>query len=157
MTDIMTEILNYTDLPGTEGESIVVYQPLELKEVESNPSDRTTDLENDYKLVRQNMHYQQQMILDVAKIFLETAKNSDTPKHMDAFSNLMAQFSSSNEKLLKLHKEMKDITSTETKIPSPPQGQINIENAKVFMGGPSDLMDHFGDAFETQHGAIEDQ
>ena len=154
--DIMDEILDYTDLPGIDGEEVVTLVPLELKEVESNPDNRIDDLRDDYKLVRQNMHYQQQMLFDVAKAFLETAKNSETAKNIDAFSNLMNQFSASNEKLLKLHKEMRDITGEVDK-KTPQSSPVNISNANVFVGGPTDIMDQYGDAFEAVHGVVDEQ
>lgn len=57
--DIMQQILDCTDLPGMEGEELVVYQPLVLEEVQSNPTNRTPDLESDYAIVRKNLHFQQ--------------------------------------------------------------------------------------------------
>ena len=87
----MASLLDIGDLPGITGEEVVVYEPLQLVEVESNPSNRKPDLENDYTVVRRNMHYQSQMLMDAAKIFLETAKNSDSPRHMEVFSTLIGQ------------------------------------------------------------------
>ncbi|AZU98634.1 small terminase protein [Acinetobacter phage AB-Navy71] len=151
MQDIMAQIMDCTDLPGMEGEELVVYKPLELEEVISNPTNRTPDLETDYSIVRKNMHFQQQMLMDAAKIFLETAKNADSPRHMEVFATLMGQMTTTNEKILKLHKEMKDITNeTTTAGKGEERANVNIENAHVFVGGPTDMMDKFGDGFETR-------
>lgn len=151
----MAEILNFTDLPGTGGEELVVYKPLELTEVKSNPTNRAPDLEMDYTITRQNFHYQQQMLLDAAKIFLENAKNSDSPRHMEVFATLMGQMTTTSKELLKLHKEMREITSeTTTAGKTDNSGQVNINNAQVFVGGPTELMDRFGDAFESQNNDI---
>ena len=146
----IAQLLDITDLPGLDGDTVEVYQPLQLIDVESNPQNRTPDLEDDYMIVRKNMHYQSQMLMDAAKIFLETAKNADSPRHMEVFATLMGQMTTSNKELLKLHKEMKEITNEETKTKnSQPQG-MNIQNATIFTGSPSDLMDEIGDCYEAQ-------
>lgn len=144
-------LLDISDLPGITGEEVEVYKPLELIEVKSNPQNRTPDLEDDYGVVRRNMHFQQQMLMDAAKIFLETAKNADSPRHMEVFATLMGQMTATNKEILKLHKEMKDITAEQVGTKnSAPTGQMNIQNATVFMGSPADLMDEVGDAYEAQ-------
>ncbi|QPB12430.1 terminase small subunit [Providencia phage PSTCR6] len=144
----VTKLLDLSDLPGIEGEEIAVYEPLELQEVSSNPTNRKPDLEDDYSIVRRNMHYQSQMLLDAAKIFLETAKNADSPRHMEVFATLMGQMTSTNKEMLKLHKEMKDITNetTSTKGETP---AMNITNANVFMGSPADMLEEYGDTYEA--------
>jgi hypothetical protein len=158
MSDVldMNELLNITDLPGVDGEELVVYEPLELTTVDSNPQNRTVDLEDDYTVVRKNLHFQQQMIFDAAKIFLETAKNADSPRHMEVFSTLMGQMTNTNKEILKLHREMKDITNEQTNVSKdqPAPGSVNIQNAQVFLGGPSDLMDQEGDAFDAANKVV---
>jgi hypothetical protein len=158
MSDVldMNELLNITDLPGVDGEELVVYEPLELTTVDSNPQNRTVDLEEDYTVVRKNLHFQQQMIFDAAKIFLETAKNADSPRHMEVFSTLMGQMTNTNKEILKLHREMKDITNEQTNVSKdqPAPGSVNIQNAQVFLGGPSDLMDQEGDAFDAANKVV---
>lgn len=147
----ITKMMDIGDLPGLTGEEIQVYQPLELVPVESNPQNRAPDLENDYTLVRRNMHYQQQMILDAAKIFLETAKNADSPRHMEVFATLMSQMTNGNKELLKLHKEMKDITAENVGTKGGNQNSgMNIENANIYVGSPTDMMDELGDSYEAQ-------
>ncbi|QEG12859.1 putative terminase small subunit [Klebsiella phage vB_KpnM_Potts1] len=147
----MSKLLDIDSLPGIEGEEIPVYEKLELVEVKSNPNDRKPDLEDDYSVVRKNLHFQQQMLMDAGKIFLETAKNADSPRHMEVFATLMGQMTTTNKEILKLHKEMKEIT--DEKVDTKGQGghqTTNIENATIFMGSPSDLMDEIGDSYEAQ-------
>lgn len=146
----MAKLLDIDGIPGIEGEEIPVYEKLELVEVKSNPQNRTPDLEDDYGVVRKNMHFQQQMLMDAAKIFLETAKNADSPRHMEVFATLMGQMTTTNKEILKLHKEMKDITAEQVGTKGNPQGGMNIQNANVFVGSTSDLMDEYGDAYEAQ-------
>lgn len=145
----MSKIMDIGELPGLEGEEVQVYEPLELVDVNSNPNDREPDLEDDYSLVRKHMHYQQQMLLDAAKIYLQTAKNADSPRHMEVFATLMGQMTTTNKELLKLHKEMKEITAEQVGTKGSQQG-MNIENANVFLGSPTDMMDELGDSYETQ-------
>ncbi|QFR56120.1 small terminase subunit protein [Serratia phage Muldoon] len=148
----IAKLLDITDLPGLTGEEIQVYEKLELTEVKSNPNNRAPDLEDDYTVVRRNMHFQSQMLMDAAKIFLETAKNADSPRHMEVFSTLMGQMTKTNTELLKMHKEMKDITAEQvgTKGGNNQAPSMNIQNATVFMGSPTELMDEVGDAYEAQ-------
>lgn len=142
------KLMDISELPGVTGDEIQVYEPLKLVDVESNPNNRTPDLEDDYIIVRKNMHYQQQMLMDAAKIFLETAKNADSPRHMEVFGTLMGQMTTTNKEILKLHKEMKDITAEQVSTKGGTQS-VNIEQATVFMGSPSDLMDEVGDSYEA--------
>ena len=147
----INKLLDISDLPGIDGEENKVYEPLQLVEVKSNPQNRTPDLEDDYGVVRRNMHFQQQMLMDAAKIFLETAKNADSPRHMEVFATLMGQMTTTNREILKLHKDMKDITSEQVGTKGGvPTGQMNILIATVFMGSPTELMDEIGDAYEAQ-------
>ena len=144
------KLLDIGDLPGVTGEEVIAYEPLVLTPVKSNPNDRKPDLEDDYSVVRRNMHHQSEMLMDAAKIFLETAKNSYSPRHMEVFSTLIGQMTSTNKELLRLHKEMKEITNENTSTKGGGSQQMNIENATVFVGSPSDMMDEFGDAYEAQ-------
>lgn len=147
----IASLMDISELPGIEGEEIEVYAPLELVEVKSNPNDRKPDLEDDYSVVRKNLHFQQQMLMDAGKIFLETAKNADSPRHMEVFATLMGQMTTTNKEILKLHKEMKEIT--DEKVDTKGQGghqTTNIGNATIFMGSPTDLMDEIGDSYEAQ-------
>ncbi|UPW42526.1 terminase small subunit [Salmonella phage CF-SP2] len=145
----ITKLLDIGDLPGIDGEETPVYEKLELVEVKSNPNDRKPDLEDDYKVVRKNMHFQQQMLMDAAKIFLETAKNADSPRHMEVFATLMGQMTTTNKEILKLHKEMKEITAENVGTQGGNQTN-NIENATFYMSSPTDLMDELGDSYESQ-------
>ncbi|EPJ2511848.1 terminase small subunit, partial [Salmonella enterica subsp. enterica serovar Bareilly] len=53
--------------------------------------------------------------------------------------------------ILKLHKDMKEITSEQVGTKSTaPSSQMNIQNATVFMGSPTELMEEVGDAYEAQ-------
>lgn len=137
----VSKLLDISDLPNIEGEEIPIYPPLELKTVRSNLENRRPDLDSDYSIARQNLHFQSQMILDAAKVYLETAKNSESPRHMEVFAALMGQFTNVNKEILKLHKEIKDID---------PKPVVETSQPKTVLGSPLDMMDQFGDSYEAK-------
>lgn len=141
-----TALMDISDIPGFNEEDKVVYEPLVLSEVKSNPNDRKPDLEDDYTIVRRNMHHQAEMLMDAAKVMLETSKNSDSPRHMEVFATLMGQVTATNKEMLRVHKEMKEITNETTATNG---GNTQIENA-FFMGSPSDMLEEFGDTYDVR-------
>lgn len=152
MNDLnLQDLLSVEGLPGIEGEEVAVYEPTVLVDVESNPTNRKTDLESDYSLVRKNLNYQSQMLLEMGKIALENAKNAESPRHVEVFATLMGQMTNTNKELLKIHRDMKDITNEETKTTQQQSGgQMNIESAQVFVGSPSELMMQLGTSQDTK-------
>lgn len=142
-------LMDISDIPGfNDTDNVPVYEPLVLSEVVSNPNNRIPDLEDDYTIVRRNMHHQAEMLMDAAKIMLETSKNSDSPRHMEVFATLMGQVTATNKEMLRVHKEMKEITN-ETTATNKTGITNNIENA-VFMGSPSDMLEEFGDTYDVR-------
>lgn len=142
----MNDLLDFTslkDLSGIEGlngEDVQVYAPLVLQEPISNPNNRKIDQDDDYSLVRRNMHFQTQMMMDMAKIALENAKNADSPRMVEVFSQLMGQMTSTNKEIIKMHKEMKELTSSEPSILGKVQ---NDESGEIieFEGSPDELLE----------------
>lgn len=142
----MNDLLDFTslkDLSGIEGlngEDVQVYAPLVLQEPISNPNNRKIDQDDDYSLVRRNMHFQTQMMMDMAKIALENAKNADSPRMVEVFSQLMGQMTSTNKEIIRMHKEMKELTSSEPSILGKVQ---NDESGEIieFEGSPDELLE----------------
>ncbi|URP85953.1 small terminase protein [Enterobacter phage phi5] len=155
----LQQLLNIDSLPGgvESGEDVVVYEKLELVDVQSHPADRKPDLEEDYTLARKTAHHMNQMIMDMAQIALHNAKNSESPRHVEVFTSLMNQLNVSNIGLMKIHKEMREITEETTKPGAEKSGggsEMNIENATVFVGSPTELMQKYGSAYEPKEGFI---
>lgn len=149
----LQELLSLDNLPGcAEGEEVVVYEKLELKPVESHPYDRKADLETDYAIARKTAHFMNQMIMDMAEISLHNAKNSESPRHVEAFTSLMGQLHQANTAFMKIHKDMREITEekTTTSSKTPEGGNMNIENATVFVGSPTELMQKVGSAYDPK-------
>lgn len=140
----MKSLLDVSGLPVFDENSMpVVYEPTVLKEVVSNPANRAQDLQDDYSFARQSINQQQQMMMAMAAIALENAKNSESPNQLNSFVQLMAAMTSNTKEILKIHKEMDAITSEKTKASTETpkdQPSMNIENATVFVGTPSELM-----------------
>lgn len=160
MTDVdIGKLLDVSGLPMClDDDSMpVVYEPTVLVEIESNPQDRSKDLEEDYKLARQGLNYQQQMLMAMGKIALENAKNSESPRHVDSFVNLMNSMTVVNKEVLRVHKEMTAITNEgiSTKKGNGEQPTMNIENATVFVGTPAELMAREGTQLEANSRNIE--
>lgn len=132
----MAELLSLEGLPGLEGEELPVYKPLVLEEVDSNPTNRKPDIEDDYSLVRRNLHFQSQMLMDMAKIALENAKNAESPRHVEVFATLMGQMTATNKELLRVHKDMKDITDEKVIT-----GQVAQQQADTFLCSPEDMIE----------------
>lgn len=150
----LQEMLNLDGLPGAaEGTEVVVYEKMELVDVESHPKERIADLETDYTLARKTAHHMNQMLMSMAEIALHNAKNSESPRHVEAFTSLMNQITASNSSLLKIHKEMKEITEEkpvekdEAKEKAP---GMNIQNATVYVGSPTELMQREGSAYDSK-------
>lgn len=149
MSDIgldMNQLLSLDGFPGTFESDIVAHEPLELVPVESNPENRAFDLVADYEQARRTIHYQNQMLMDAAKIYLELAKNTESPKMLQAFTGLMQQMNTSTREFMNLHKEMKAITEQKTETnnkPAQPAAVIQANN--VFVGSASDLLDEVED------------
>lgn len=155
----ISELLDVTGLPVIDDENMpVVYEPTVLVDIESNPSNRAKDLEDDYSKTRKNLDHQHQMLMAMSKIALENAKNSESPKHVEAFVSLMNSMSNVNKEILKVHREMGAITneSTNTKNKEPVGNTMNIENATVFVGTPAELMAKEGTQLEANSRNKED-
>lgn len=140
----INELMDVSKIPGFDSgdETITPYEPLVLKDIDSNPDNRSKDLDNDYSSVRQNLYYQNQMIMDAAKIFLESAKNSESPRHMEVFAALMGQATTTNRELMKIHKDMRDITDETTGSEHSPKEEFRLSS-------PTDRMTRFGSSYDV--------
>ena len=150
----INDAMELVGIPGlNESSEVSLIEPLELKEIESNLDLVSEDFRADYELVRQSYHYQQQMILDAAKIALQNAKENDSPRAMEVFSTLMSMWSSTNKELLKMHKEIKEIQKRQDA--EQPKSITNTQtNNNIMIGTPADLLREFGSQFDQ---TIKDQ
>ncbi|WNL62934.1 terminase small subunit [Citrobacter phage Ci1] len=138
----LENLLDIKGLPGVVGEEVVVYEKLELETVESHPDDRVKDLYEDYKLVRETIRFQRQMLMNISTIALENAKNSESPKQVEAFTKLMSEMTNSMSKMMQLHKDINEITNAKPAGSSEAAPVIKADT--VFVGTPADLMQQMG-------------
>lgn len=153
----INELIEVGDLPGT-GTDIVTLEPIQLEEKTSNPTNRSIDLTEDYTNVRKMLYFQQQMLMEAAKVSLEHARGSDAPRVMEVFATLMGQMTTTNKELLRVHKDMKDITS-EQPLTAHAKGanpQANITATNVFVGTPADLMTKVGSQYDIIESSVDD-
>ena len=147
----MESLLDMTGMPMVNDESEIVHPPLVLIDVISHPENRTIDLDDDYSAARRMMAYAEQMSLDLAKVVLENAKNSESPRHAEVAVQTIAQLMTNAKERLKLHKEMKDITNQAVGAGSTAAIVGNVIDAQVtvFEGTPNDLMNQEGSQSES--------
>lgn len=141
----LANLLDVKGLPGVVGEDVVVYEKLELEAVESHPDERVQDLYDDYKFVRETIRFQRQMLMNISTIALENAKNSESPKQVDAFTKLMGEMTNSISRLMQLHKDINEIMNVKPAAAAGEvQGTTTIQAETVFVGTPADLMNQVG-------------
>lgn len=146
----MTQLLSVDDIPDLHSD-VVVIEPFIPVQIESNPLDRSEDLADDYAFTRNLMRMQQQMGMVALEAALENARGSDAPRMMEVFAGMMSTMTSVNKEAMNMHKNMKDITSEQTKIGSgsnQPTQQITTQN--VFVGTPAELMSKVGTQYEAR-------
>ena len=141
----IANLLDIKGLPGVIGEEVVVYEKLELEAVESHPDERVKDLYEDYKFVRETIRFQRQMLMNISTIALENAKNSESPKQVEAFTKLMSEMTNSVSKLMQLHKDINEVLNVKpTAQAGSTESGPTIKADTVFIGTPADLMTQMG-------------
>lgn len=140
----LQNLLDIKGLPGVVGEDVVVYEKLELEQVESHPDDRVADLYEDYKMVRETIRFQRQMLMNISTIALENAKNSESPKQVEAFTKLMSEMTNSISKMMQLHKDINEILNVKPTSSTGTTESPTIKADTVFIGTPADLMQQMG-------------
>lgn len=150
----VNSLMEFGDLPGlatNDTTEVVTVEPINLISKKSNPLNRNIDLSEDYSTVRTMLYFQQQMLMEAAKVSLESARTSEAPRTMEVFATLMGQMTATNKELLKMHREMRDITSEHTKTESPTGGTSsqNITAQNVFLGTPAELMNRVGSQYDS--------
>jgi hypothetical protein len=148
LSDVNT-YLDTSDIPGIDDDNgEITLEPFALVEIKSDISKREDDIAADYAKVRANMDYQQQMLMEAAKIALENARNGEHPKQMEVFATLMDKMTNLNTKIISVHKEIADIAKPMT--PTQPTGGTSINAENVFIGSTAELMEEMGSQQDQQ-------
>lgn len=96
--------------------------------------DKNNVVEDDFDKTRNNLHsllYQGQDALNHA---LEVAKSSEHPRAFEVVSNMIKQMADINTQLLDLHKQKKQLETTEEKAKP-----TTVNNNAIFVGSTTEL------------------
>lgn len=106
----LQQLLDLSEIQDISGATdIVPFEMPDIKETRSDPENRLKDVSEDYKIVRDNMHFQAQLLRLAALKAFRNANTSDAPKLMEVFATLMAQMTTTNKQLLDVQKQMAEI------------------------------------------------
>lgn len=146
------DFLNTDQLPGLIGDStptppLVVSEATEIKDV----STLNEHLVDDLNLTRSTLRAQQEIMLQVAKEFAKTAMTAEHPKIIEALGTFMGHLTQNAKALVDMHKTAKDAAGPG--VVQQQNQQINAEN--VFIGTPTDMLDHFGTRQDSKKAMIE--
>lgn len=128
----ISDVLNI-QTPNEESNSIVK-APDTPQEIE--PTGKTSDTDIDYNLVRQNL---KKLILtsDIAiEGILNVADEGDSPRAYEVVSDLIKTALDANNRLIELHKTVKDIKKEDVR---QAKGDT-VTNNSIFVGNTSDLL-----------------
>jgi len=143
-------VFNIEDVPTNDVE---LQPPFQLVPINSNIEDRKKDVSDDYTIVRQSLNFQQQMMMEAAKIALEAIRNGEHPRNIEVFSGLMGQLTALNEKILKTHKDVKELAE---QAKPQEQSKMSISADNVYITSPSELLDMYGTRQDNLDGEIID-
>lgn len=136
----LSDILDITTVPGIATlEEDAVLPPMELPVVQSNPDNVEHDLDDDYQIIRQTQINQLAMLTEVSKQMVEIVRNSDTPKTVEIFANLMDTVTRTNSAILDNYSKMKKLKNQEAK---PKAIEANFSEVKTMQ--PSELLQQEG-------------
>lgn len=136
----LSDILDITSVPGIATlEEDSVLPPMELPLVQSNPNDVEQDLDDDYQIIRQTQINQLAMLTEVSKQMVEIVRNSDTPKTVEIFANLMDTVTRTNSAILDNYSKMKKLKNQESK---PKTTEAEFSEVKTM--SPQELLQHEG-------------
>lgn len=136
----LSDILDITSVPGIASlEEDAVLPPMELPVVQSNPDNVEHDLDDDYQIIRQTQINQLAMLTEVSKQMVEIVRNSDTPKTVEIFANLMDTVTRTNSAILDNYSKMKKLKNQELK---PKAIEADFSEVKTMQ--PSELLQQEG-------------
>jgi 5-bromo-4-chloroindolyl phosphate hydrolysis protein len=127
--DKLDEVFNVTgEIVSDQIESTEIELVEEKKEM--NP---INDTKKDYDYVRGNMYSIVEKGQEALNSALELAQETDSPRAYEVVGQLIKNVSDSAEKLIELHKKMKDIEEVKHS-----NGPTNVTNA-LFVGSTAEL------------------
>jgi len=129
MGDVDDNLSNALNLPKSEPEP---KQEVVRREVKSIKTDRT-EADRDYTEVRDNLKRIIEKSEEALETLLEIATESQNPRAYEVVAQLIASSLEANNKLIHLHKQIKDIKKQE------PGKTTTVTNNSIFVGNTADL------------------
>jgi hypothetical protein len=129
MGDVDDNLSNALNLPKSEPEP---KQEVVRREVKSIKTDRT-EADRDYTEVRDNLKRIIEKSEEALETLLEVATESQNPRAYEVVAQLIASSLEANNKLIHLHKQIKDIKKQE------PGKTTTVTNNSIFVGNTADL------------------
>lgn len=129
MGDVDENLSNALNLPTPEPQAKQEVVRAEVKSVKVN----RTDADRDYSEVRENLKRIIEKSEEAIETILEVAVESQSPRAYEVVAQLIASSLEANNKLMHLHKQIKDIKREE------PGKTTNVTNNSIFVGNTADL------------------
>ena len=129
MGDVDENLTNALNLPTPEPQPKQEVVRAEVKSVKVN----RTDADRDYSEVRENLKRIIEKSEEAIETILEVAVESQSPRAYEVVAQLIASSLEANNKLMHLHKQIKDIKREE------PGRTTNVTNNSIFVGNTADL------------------
>lgn len=133
MSDVDDNLSNALNLPDppkppqpVEEQPVVEPKSIEARQVKP-------DSERDYAEVRQNLKRIIEKSEEAVESILEVAVESQNPRAYEVVAQLLAASLEANNKLMHLHRQIKDIKKDE------PGKTTNVTNNSIFVGNTADL------------------
>jgi hypothetical protein len=123
---VLNDIFNIED-------AIVEENVEETEIIESNPTDRNVDIEQDYVESRNNYYKIFEQGVDAMEYALDLAKQSDNPRAFEVYAQLLKNTAEVNDSLIDLQKKMEELKALDRK-----GNPTKVTNA-LFVGSTSDL------------------
>lgn len=149
--DEVSDLLDVSGIPGAEEEeSGQELEPFQPKPVPSNFDARDQDHREDYERARTSIHNQQQMIEELSRITLESARLSNSPKFVEAFSQLMQRLTVVNEKMMQHQQYTKEGTPESKGNKSEGGDTHNTQNNLTINMTMEELMQEVGTQYDEE-------
>jgi hypothetical protein len=129
MSEVDKNLSNALNLPKPESEPA---QGIVQKEVKSISTGRT-EADRDYTEVRDNLKRIIEKSEEAIENILEVAVESQNPRAYEVVAQLISSALEANNKLMHLHKQIKDIKKQE------PGKTTTVTNNSIFVGNTADL------------------
>ena len=129
MSDVDNNLSNALNLPKPESEPT---QEIVKREVKTINTGRT-EADRDYTEVRDNLKRIIEKSEEAIENILEVAVESQNPRAYEVVAQLISSALEANNKLMHLHKQIKDIKKQE------PGKTTTVTNNSIFVGNTADL------------------